>query len=408
MYNFELSMAAIEDYVSGKPGSYIKNGDNNRAGARYEQEDETTGVKFNVDIRLCNTPDTVIYEMYSGIRILSEEYLPTASKYCQAINTEFGSVNVHNDYSEIKYHAETSCIDNPITAKTLEVMEQEGLKALSIHRDNMLAIADGRFMDINPVKESKKTKGIVYDENKEATIENIRDYLGDAGHNEVGENTYEKGITRFFSQVLTNDEFCNLEFYFTRNGFMTIKGWCGENAMLVPKPFQYMVAEYLNRENAKHKYGSLFVGDDKQGVYGEISTSIIDGPVGKKTIEFMEMVLLNILIESKTTVRKLSAGLLPKIEEDDDHKLEEMMRKFDALKGLDGRIPKLPGLGDLLRRNAAIEQANPFGNIENGMDGSFITSANEDYPDEISMDEYAEKPFEFDESDDDLNDDGGE
>lgn len=62
-------------------------------GYMYEIVDESTGIKFNVDIRL-SEESAVIFEVYPEIHVSRNYFLSAVELYCQSIETEFGSVNV--------------------------------------------------------------------------------------------------------------------------------------------------------------------------------------------------------------------------------------------------------------------------------------------------------------------------
>lgn len=389
----EKTKAIIREFIQhdGRCG-YEKMIGSSYQGFMYEKkvDDSERGITF--DLRL---PDegTMIFEAAPGIHVSSKDYQPTVKRYCQEnIALNYGAVNVDGD--DVQFHIENCLMDNPVTEETLEKYEAEAIRVLELHRDNLCNLAAGRFLSCVPVIE-KKIQNANKKFNYESSINSIREFLSNrSGHNAVCEKVDENDNTMFYCQVMTGDESFRLSFVLSEDGILILKGFYGENAFVVPEPYSYAVAEYLNDENAKHKYAALSMGMNGEGVSCSICTSLLDGTIGDKTIEFMEHIVLKTLRDSIVKIEKLGAGFFVKEEKEDDE-MEKLAKMFaesemgkDLMSALEGvKTPSMPLPNSM----------NPFG----GLDGirrpapghvtdSFIRDYNPTDDDELSMSEFAD------------------
>ena len=343
-------------------------------GFMYSRKTETSNHMITFDIRL-PIEGTMIYEAASGIHVSNRAYLPAVKRYCQErIHTKYGAVNV--DGEDVQFHIENCLMENPVSAETLELYETEALRVIEQHRENLRNLATGRFLSIVPVEENIK-RDVREKYNFSNSIAAIRDYLSNrARRNAVCEKLDENNNTIFYCQIKTEDETFRLSFNLTDDGILVLNGSYGENAFVVPEAYRYAVADYLNDENARHKYTALSMGNDGEGVSCSICTSLLDGVIGDKTIEFMEHILLKTLSDSIEAVETIGAGLFYKEEKMDEQieELAKMIAEKEVGKDLMGALNPFGGFPEFAARTPALDLA-PF-----AMDDIML-----DVDDEISM-----------------------
>ena len=361
-------------------------------GFMYEKKLGDSKRVITFDLRL---PDegTLIFEAAPGIHVSSKDYLPTVKRYCQEnITLNYGAVNVDGD--DVQFHIENCLMDNPVSEETLKKYEAEAIRVLELHRDNLCNMALGRFLSCVPVKENKRSNSNK-DLNYENSINSLREFLTNrSNHNAVCEKVDENNNVAFYCQVMTGDESFRLSFILSSDGVLILKGFYGENAFVVPEPYRYAVAEYLNDENARHKYAALLLGSNGEGVSCNICTSLLDGTIGDKTIEFMELIMLKTLSDSIVKIEKIGAGFFVKEDKEDDE-MEKLAKMFAM-----GEMGK-----NLMSTLGGIEKpAMPLPNSINSFGGlrgmrtpeqeqvidSFIRDYNPSDDNELSMNEFAD------------------
>lgn len=398
MNNTELTLKGITERLTKLEGpKYKKLEGSSYGGVLYEINDELCNRSLAVDIRVVPKHNALIFEMYPGINVGSKDFIPGVALYCQKIKTSLGSVNVERTHRDIKFRAETCYVDNPVTERTIETLEKVGMEVLEKHYENLNKLATGRTLELENVEEDERTSEENPEYELEANVGNVRDYLMNRSHhNAICESLSEDGEAKFCCNILTESEAFKLEVVFEKNGILTFRANYGENAMLVAEPYRYGVADYLNEQNAKHMYSTLYIGDDSQGVYGEISTSLLDGVIGDETIEFMEHVLLKSVRDSAHAVQMLSVGIMPREEEEEENALDAMLKKALADKHGNnmGKMPSLPmpptallsGLSQFPSLFCGKEKDDSWiGDMENPFG---LMNDDGEVEDEISMDDY--------------------
>lgn len=335
----EESLRGIEARLKKLESSgYKKLEGSSYRGAQYEIHDSKWGRKLVVDIRL-TMHNAVIFEMYPGIRASSRYFIPSMALYCQGIKTDFGSVKIGRVSADVKFCAESCFVDHAVTLETIELMEKRGVEILEKHYDNLALLAVGKMLSVNKI-EADEYEPEEYNYDFESNVRNVRDYLMHRSNlNSIGETIFDNGKTIFYCQVFTETDSYKMEFIFNKSGFLTLKGNYGENAVSIAPAYRYGVADYLNELNAKHMYGNLNVGDESQGVYCKISTSLLDGVIGDKTIEFLEYILLKTLKDSQYSIQMLAAGMIPKEDQLEKNILETMLKNVVDKREVFGRYP---------------------------------------------------------------------
>lgn len=281
-------------------------------GFLYERKVKETNRTITFDIKL---PDegAMVFEAASEIHVLQKSYLHAIKRYCQErIKVNYGAVNVSGD--SVQFHIEDFIVDNPISIQTLEAYETEAIRVLELHYENLSNLANGKVLSIMPVKGLSKEIKEKTDRFVES-IDSIRDYLSNRSYyNAICEKVDESNNTAFYCQVLSPSESFRLSFNISNDGILVLKGTYGENAFVVPEAYRYAVADYLNDENANNKYGALSIGSDDEGVSYNICTSLLDGVIGDRTIQYMEGLLFANLISSFESIETIGNGFILKDE----------------------------------------------------------------------------------------------
>ena len=384
--------------------SYEKKQSSSYQGFMYLKKEASDKV-FAFDILL---PDegTMVFEAAIGIHVSNMAFVPTVTRYCQEkIRSNCGSVQVQG--ADIVFRAMDCMMENPISFETLEKYEKEAIRVLELHHDNLSNLALGRSLSISPVEEPRSNcTGERYDSSNQVAV--IREFLSSrAHHNAVCEKMDENNNTVFYCQVKTRKDSFKFSFDFSDDGILTLKGTFGDNAFVVPEEYRYAVADYINDENSKRKYAALTIGAPGEGVSCNVSTSIMDGIIGDKTIEFMEQIVTKMLSDTVQAIETIGAGFIFK-----DDKTDRMMEELAKIMLEDdegnnpagyvrsGGVPKgvLPGFLEPIGR--------PRKPVRPSLEAANNTSMSEFTPDEdgdeLSMSEFAEtvETTSDDESDD--------
>ena len=360
-------------------------------GFLYERKIKETNRTITFDIRL---PDegSMVFEAASEIHVLQKSHLPAIKRYCQErIKVNYGAVNVNGD--SVQFHIEDFIVDNPISIQTLEAYETEAIRVLELHYENLSNLANGKVLSIMPVKglgkeiKDKKNRFV-------ESIDSIRDYLSNrSSYNAICEKIDENNNTVFYCQVMAPNESFRLSFNISNDGILILKGTYGENAFVVPEAYRYAVADYINDENAKHKYGALSIGSDDEGVSFNICTSLLDGVIRDRTIKYMEGILLQNLSSSFESIETIGNGFILKDEKKNERmanlaKLLSEDKEAKDLLGIPGKMgsPLMSLLGDM----------NPFEGLpdlessESEQSTGFSLDDQQSADDDMSMCEFAD------------------
>ncbi len=344
---YSKSMKAIAKWIKeSKRVGYKKNKCSSYEGFFYEKNDEYTGRNVTFDIKL--TKDgTVIFEAYPGIHIVHEAFVPAVSVYCQKIETLFGVVYADVEKGHIEYRIGTCILDNPLSVETLTIFEFEAMRVLRMHHDNLSDLAAGKFVSIEPAIELP-VKNNCMKLLPDVAVAGIKDYLiNKSGYNAVYESVDGSDETVLSGQLISGNACFRIDYHVSEDGILTMKAFHGENDIIVPDEYVYSAATYLNSFNTCIAQGDLHIGDKNEGYNCSIYTSLLDGPVGEKTITYLERILINTLDSAIESVETLcsdnvfsfmrSEGVIDSTtkrisDSDENDQLTEMLRGVDDAK----------------------------------------------------------------------------
>lgn len=283
------------------------------------------------------------YDVYPGIAARCEERLPDLSVYCQKIDPGIGSVNVNPANGTVCYHMESFYMNSPITARTLSLFDELVKEVFKKHYLNLYYLASGKTVYLKqPDTILRPKKNALSSDELEENISVCRDYLSGSRHNFIGETLSEDKERVFKSQVLTRDESYELIFEFLKEGIFSISAfYTGENSLIVPREYEYLVASVLNEQNSAQIVGSFRIGDfNKTGISIKLYTSMLDGVLSKETIELMEEYVINHLSDEYENIYRAVHGL-PKPQENTKI-LEDLIEMMDTLKREKGEPDRIP------------------------------------------------------------------
>ena len=251
----------------------------------------------------------LVFEMYSGIRVLDPVLMAPVALYCQQrVKTGFGGVIAEELSGCITYRAETVFRENAVSEETLELYEEEAIHTISTHYENLKALASGKFLSLEEPVEIAYTAEKKVD--KATATEAIRTYLESQNHNIKAENLNAEDPNGFLCEIRVGGKHLMINYAVSDGGILTLTGYYGTMQMPVKKEYRYAVAEYLNSQNSNNLYGMLCVGTEHTGWSYSVSTSLLDEPVSERVISNMERILIHGIMDSATVTDRLSAGLL--------------------------------------------------------------------------------------------------
>ena len=283
-------------------------GDNYR-GYVYQLTMPDTGMECTAVLRLTDL-NMLVYVLYSGIRVLDPVLMAPVALYCQQrVKTRFGGMEAEELSGCIMYCAETVFRESAVSEETLELYEEEAIRTICTHYENLKALASGRFLSLEePVEIPYATEKKV---DQAAAVAAIRTYLESEDHNIRAENLNADNPNKFLCEIRVGGKHLMVNYAVSDCGILTLTGYYGTAQMPVKKEYRYAVAEYLNRQNSSNLYGMLRVGTENAGWSCSISTSLLDEPASERVISNMERILMENMTDCATAVERLSAGLLP-------------------------------------------------------------------------------------------------
>lgn len=283
-------------------------GDNYR-GYVYQLTMPDTGMECTAVLRLTDL-NMLVYVLYSGIRVLDPVLMAPVALYCQQrVKTRFGGMEAEELSGCIMYCAETVFRESAVSENTLELYEEEAIRTICSHYENLKALASGRFLSLEEPVEIPYVAEKKVDQAAAAAA--LRTYLESEDHNIRAENLNADNGNKFLCEIRVGGKHLMVNYAVSDCGILTLTGYYGTAQMPVKKEYRYAVAEYLNRQNSSNLYGMLRVGTENAGWSCSISTSLLDEPASERVISNMERILMENMTDCATAVERLSAGLLP-------------------------------------------------------------------------------------------------
>lgn len=313
-------------------------------GAIWEREE------YLADLRLTDmTPegpiDYALLRLYPGISV-PEAYRAQVVQYIQNyMVTDIGGLVVDDEHGgDLIYSVQTPMIENAITAETFRTMESFAAQLLRKHLPALEALAGGNLPDSLPTQNTAPVpEDKLGEEQIKAFADGIRNYLvGESNHNAISEYTDKNGLPHWRCELYTSSSHYFLDIALHRSGIATVKLRHGARGILVPPAFRRAMARYLNGCSAPRKVGFLWVGNDREGVTDVANISMLDGPIGGKTLHELESILLTAFCRIGDQAAAVARGMAPT----EDEGAEERLHK---LRGMLPRLPGMPGLLDQLR-----------------------------------------------------------
>ena len=251
----------------------------------------------------------LVFEMYSGIRVLDPVLMAPVALYCQQrVKTGFGGVIAEELSGCITYRAESAFWDKAVSEETLELYEEEAIRTICAHYENLKALASGKFLSLEEPVEVAYTAEKKVD--KAAAAAAIRTYLESENHNIKAENLNAEDPAGFLCEIRVGGKHLMINYAVSDGGILTLTGYYGTTQMPVKKEYQYAVAEYLNCQNSNNLYGILRVGTEDTGWSYSVSNSLQEEPASERVISNMERILIHGIMDCATVTDRLSAGLL--------------------------------------------------------------------------------------------------
>lgn len=344
------SEEVIEKWIlSGNREGYKKMEGGVYEGYTYIKADMQTGRRIKFDIRLPEE-DTIIFECFPGFHVQNIAYMPSIEMYCQAyIQPNYGNVYVDGSKRNVSYRVESGLLENVISESTLDLFEKEAESIFEEYYDDLYSLACGKFLLIkkNRTNSVSEYRGQF---NKEKSIISLENYLKKRlNHNVIGKRLDSNNQTLINCSITIVDDKYDVEYRISDDGMMTISCRYGESGFVVPDAYRYVVASYLNRENASNKYSSLRIGNNEGGVTCDICLSLLDGPIGDVTLQFFEGVVVSVMHEIHEKVELLGAGMPCEIKEYmpetnafmrtlTEHNMCEQLRERICQNGLDSLL----------------------------------------------------------------------
>ena len=355
-------------------------GDNYR-GYVYQLTLPDTDMECTAVIRLTDL-NMLVYVLYSGIRVLDPVLMAPVALYCQQrVKTRFGGMEAEELSGCIMYCAETVFRESAVSEETLELYEEEAIRTICTHYENLKALASGRFLSLEepveiPYAAEKKVD--------QAAAAAIRTYLESENHNIRAENLNADNPNKFLCEIRVGGKHLMVNYAVSDCGILTLTGYYGTSQMPVKKEYRYAVAEYLNRQNSISLYGILRVGTEDTGWSYSISTSLLDETASERVISNMERILIKKMTDCATTVERLSAGLLPS----DGSQERELKKQLEMLTSkLFGNVLDDLPFGDDTDDEEELCEMSPDNDADDNDANANDTNVN-DTEDDVTMDDW--------------------
>lgn len=313
-------------------------------GAMWQREDYLANLRLT-DLTKDGPIDYALLELSPGISV-PKPYRAQVAQYIQTyMISDIGGLVVDGEHDgELIYNIQTPMIENAITAETFRVLENFAARQLRMHRPALEALAGGNLPDSLPSEAvAPELEDKLSEEQLRAFAGGIRSYLvNKSSHNAVSEYSDENGLPHWLCELYVSSDHYFMDIALSRSGIATVKLRRGARGILTAPAYRRAMAKYLNDCSAPRKVGFFRVGSGCEGVTNLANISMLDGPVGEKTMDELEGVLITSLFRTSEQTARLAHGMAPEKEEDEEDTAEK-------LRGMLPKLPAMPGLLDHLR-----------------------------------------------------------
>lgn len=314
-------------------------------GAMWQRGDYLANLRLT-DMTTDGPIDYALLELSPGISV-PKPYRAQVAQYIQTyMISDIGGLVVDDGHDgELIYSIQTPMIENAITVETFRVLEDFAARQLRMHRPALEALAGGSLPDSLPSQAvAPELEDKLNDEQLRSFSDGIHNYLvNESHHNAISEYTDEGGLPHWLCELYVSSDHYFMEISLSRSGIATMKLRRGARGVLTAPAYRRAMAKYLNDCSAPRKVGFFRVGSGCEGVTNLTNISMLDGPVGKKTMDELEGILITATHRTSEQAARLAHGMVPEKEEDEE----------DPAEKLRGMLPKLPGLLEHLRGRIA-------------------------------------------------------
>ena len=180
---YQNTNEVIEEYLGNESVAHKKLDGSSSGGYVYEKE--YNGKNYYVHLRVDKGLEFIMFEVYPGLMVLNNMFMPAVAKYCQQVTPAIGSLQIETEHLEIYYHAETPFIETSVSEATLIAFEQEAFLLLDTHFDALQSLCRGQLPDAIPSLDTNDQVVQINSENfADESIEKIETYLSEeSGHN---------------------------------------------------------------------------------------------------------------------------------------------------------------------------------------------------------------------------------
>lgn len=265
-----------------------------------------------------------LFEIFPGVSLSNRAFFPLVSSYIQEhAQNDAGYMQVSYRHADVYYAISLPIAENALSQETFELVESSCKKMFAEHRENLDALAHGIMPKALPAKVEKAAvvcnKEMALWKGYNETIGALYDYMcNHSGHNAVCEGENIHGLPSWESQIYLRDHHFFLKVDVLPSGLAMFKVSLGPKGILVPAAYRRMLGDALDHDNADRKVGNVWVGDDEEGFCAIAYASLLDGPIGKKTIDMIEGVLCSILMKNGNRYELLAHGIVPDTDDDDE------------------------------------------------------------------------------------------
>lgn len=317
--NFFETMNNCREYIQSNPN--VKEGYENLDSSGCNGFEYILQNSVAVKLRVEKEIGYVIMEVYPGITVRGVHQSMVA-EYCQRVSEcpGVGYLAVDVDQGNMYFHSESSFLDNPVSSKLLNMMEEAAIAMLDKHTPIIECLAYGRLPNLPfPLKETTADGNTLVCNAEDQhvldmSIEEIRRHLTNSGHNVVAENLDPTSPIRYFLETLSGNMRYREFIHIHQNG------WLFRTVRLDTKsaePYRTQLSQYCNAASDEKKVGFLKIGSDGYP-YCTVATYLLgDKLISKKTLEEMVSIAATFLKSSEEKLLYIGHGV--QTPKDDEH-----------------------------------------------------------------------------------------